>query len=61
MVRGGETYETIDNVASIRVVSSIRPLSTNVIHNLVLALARDAGIGDNYFKLCTCGQIRCKD
>ena len=31
----------------------IRPLSTNVVHNLVLALTRDAGIGDNYLKLCT--------
>ncbi len=61
MVREGRTYETIDDVTSIRVVSSIRPLSTNVIHNLVLALTRDAGIGDDYFELCTCEQLRRKD
>jgi hypothetical protein len=51
MAREGSTYQTIDDVPSIRVVACICPLSANVIHNLVLALTRDAGVRDDDFEL----------
>ena len=50
-MRGEETYQTIDDVTCIRIMSFIRPLTTDIIHNLVLALTRDASIRDDYLEL----------
>lgn len=38
-------------MTGIGVMSSIRPLSADIIHNLVLALPRDAGIRDDNLEL----------
>jgi hypothetical protein len=51
MIRGEKNYQAIDDMACIGVVSFIRPLSADVIHNFVLALTRDASIRDDYLEL----------
>ena len=46
-------YQSINDVASIGVVSFIRSLSADVIHNLMLAFAGDAGVRNDNFELDT--------
>lgn len=45
------TNQAIDNMLSVRVVTGISPLSSNEVHDLVLSLPWDAGIGYDYLHL----------
>jgi hypothetical protein len=51
MTGEGETYQAINDMTCIRIMAFIRPLSADVIHNLMLALTRDASIRDDNLKL----------
>jgi hypothetical protein len=51
MTREKEAYQTIDDMTCVRIVTFIRPLSADVVHNLVLTLTRDAGVRDDYLEL----------
>lgn len=51
MAREKEAYQTIDDMTCVRIVTFIRPLSADVVHNLVLTLTRDAGVRDDYLEL----------
>ena len=44
--REGRTNQAINNVFSVRIVPTVGPLTANKVHNLMLSLARDTGIGN---------------
>ena len=45
------TYETINNMLHVRVVAGICPLTPDKIHDFVLTLSRDTGVGYEHLNL----------
>jgi hypothetical protein len=44
-------YQSVEDVRSVRLVLGLRALISDVVHDLVLALSRYAGVGQDHLEL----------